>query len=338
MIHKINLCIVGLGRAGRFHLASINRLDSCRLKYVVDPAISSSEEVVMDHDFILLRDIEEALTDPEIHGIIIATPTQYHFDYICRALEAGKHVFTEKPLGKSSEDIKTCFDLAEEKGRALYLGFQRRYDHNFIELKKNIGKIGQVRTVKMSSRDNPKPSLEYLKISGNIFHDMLIHDFDMLQFLLGDRIPTSVCAFGHAYDPDIGALSDFDTVLVTLKYGDGLICSIDTSRNAVYGYDQRIELFAENGMAIAENQKDNTVQIFTDQGKLESPINHSFPQRYKDAYTKEIADFANGIRSGQMHNVSKKQCLVGHLIADAAYESAVSGQVVDFRDWNNGVL
>jgi myo-inositol 2-dehydrogenase/D-chiro-inositol 1-dehydrogenase len=183
----------------------------------------------------------------------------------------------------------------------------------------------------MSSRDNPQPSLEYLKISGNIFHDMLIHDFDMLQFLLGHKVPTSVFAIGHAYDPAIAALEDFDTVLVTLKYADGLICSIDTSRTAVYGYDQRIELFAENGMAIAENERNNTVEIHTEKGVFRNPINFSFPQRYKDAYAKEIADFVDGIQNGKLVNVPKDQCLLGHLIADAAYESCVSNKVVNIK-------
>jgi myo-inositol 2-dehydrogenase/D-chiro-inositol 1-dehydrogenase len=299
---------------------------------VVDPALSFDHELVADQNFKWLNDIDLALSESAINGIIISTPTQYHFDYICRSLEAGKHVFTEKPLGKSSDDIKKCFDLAEKKKLALYLGFQRRYDHNFIELKKNIEKIGPIRTIKMSSRDNPKPSLEYLKISGNIFHDMLIHDFDMLQFLLGEKIPNAVFALGHAYDSNIKEMGDFDTVLVTLQYDDGLICSIDTSRTAPYGYDQRIELFAEKGMAIAENQKNTTVQVFTEIGQLQSPINFSFPQRYKDAYTKEIADFACGIHSGQLFNVSKRECMLGHLIADAAFESAVSNKVVAFQE------
>ncbi len=332
MIKKINLCIVGLGRAGRFHLDSINQLDSCTLKYVVDPSLSSNDNIVSENDFILLKEIEQALVDQEVDGIIISTPTQFHFNCICQSLKAGKHVFTEKPLGKSAKEIKICFDLAQKKGLALFLGFQRRYDTNFIELRNTIEKIAKVRTVKMSSRDNPKPSLSYLKISGNIFHDMLIHDFDMLLFLMGYKIPISVFAYGHAYDPEIKKIPDFDTVLVTLKYADGLICSIDTSRTAVYGYDQRIELFGEKGMAIAENQKNNTVQVHTIEGGYQHPINYSFPQRYKEAYREEISDFVKGIQAGRHYNIPKKQCLLGHLIADAAHESATTNSVIDFQE------
>ena len=332
MLKKVNLCIVGLGRAGRFHLDSLKQLDSCTLKYVVDPSISQNDKIVTKNEFILIEDIEEVLNDPEIDGVIVTAPTEFHFEYICQSLEAGKHVFTEKPLGKSAKEIKICFDLANKKGLALYLGFQRRYDTNFIELKNSIEKIAPVRTVKMSSRDNPKPSLSYLKISGNIFHDMLIHDFDMLQFLLGYKIPISVFAYGHAYDPDIKKIPDFDTVLVTLKYADGLMCSIDTSRIAAYGYDQRIELFGEEGMAIAENQKDNTVEVHTHAGSHQNPINYSFPQRYKGAYLEEISDFVNGLQTGKNHNITEKQCLLGHLIADAAHESAITNSVIDFHE------
>tara|TARA_R110002096_G_scaffold317854_2_gene512214 strand:- start:9931 stop:10953 length:1023 start_codon:yes stop_codon:yes gene_type:complete len=332
MSKKLNIAIIGLGRAGRFHLSSLNQLDSCNLKYVVDPNLSTSSEVVTQNKFILLKDIEPVLEDPEIDAVIISTPTQSHFKYICNSLEAGKHVFTEKPLGKASENIITCFELAQKNNLALFLGFQRRYDKNFIELKNNISGIGQVRTIKMSSRDNPKPSLDYLKVSGNIFHDMLIHDFDMLQFLLGYKIPSSVFTLGHTYDPEIKKLDDFDTVLVTLKYPDGLICSIDTSRTAVYGYDQRVELFAENGMAIAENERNNTVEIHTKKGVFRNPINFSFPQRYKEAYKKEISDFVTGILNGELVNVPKNECLLGHLIADAAYDSCVSNSVINFEE------
>ncbi|MCW5517641.1 Gfo/Idh/MocA family oxidoreductase [Muriicola sp. Z0-33] len=338
MSEKINLCIVGLGRAGRFHLQAIKKLDSCSLKYVVDPGIAENDELVSSNNFTLLSEITPALSDTQLNGVIVSAPTQFHYEIICRALQAGKHVFTEKPLGKTATEIKTCFDLAKEKGLSLYLGFQRRYDTNFIALKKSLETIGQVRTIKMSSRDNPKPSLDYLKISGNIFHDMLIHDFDMLQFLLGDKVPVAVSAFGHAYDPEIKKIPDFDTVLVTLKFDDGLICAIDTSRIAEYGYDQRIELFAEKGMAIAENQKNNTVEVHTKKGSFLTPINYSFPTRYKDAYSAEIADFVAAIPKENSVNVSKRQCLIGHLIAQAAYNSAITNSVIDFKKEYAGII
>jgi len=332
MKKKLNFAIIGLGRAGKFHLTSLGQLNSCNLKYIVDPNISKLDKITKDFNCKLLKSIDPVLKDTSVDAVIISTPTQFHFKYICKALNAGKHVFTEKPLGKSAQDISKCFDLAKKNNLALYLGFQRRYDKNFIELKNNIKKIGQVRTVKISSRDNPKPSIDYLKISGNIFHDMLIHDFDMLQFLFGFKIPSSVFAFGHSYDPEIKKLKDFDTVLVTIKYPDGLMCSIDTSRTAVYGYDQRIELFAEKGMAIAENERNDKVEIHTIKGTLLNPIKFSFPQRYKEAYALEILDFVSGIKKRKSNNIPKNQCLLSHLIADAAYDSSISNSVINFKE------
>ncbi|MEO0339634.1 MAG: Gfo/Idh/MocA family oxidoreductase [Bacteroidota bacterium] len=193
----MNVCIVGLGRAGRFHLHSIQQIDGVELKYVVDPGLEQGD---ISGDYKLLTDIEAALQDEDLDAVIVSCPTGFHYDYITRSLQAGKHVFAEKPLGKTVNEIRTCYRLAAGQRRALYLGFQRRYDQNFQTLKAQIPALGQIRTIKTSSRDNPKPSLDYLRISGNIFHDMLIHDFDMLLFLLGTYTPKSVFAHGHAYD------------------------------------------------------------------------------------------------------------------------------------------
>ncbi|MDA0194075.1 MAG: Gfo/Idh/MocA family oxidoreductase [Bacteroidetes bacterium] len=327
---KLEVCIVGLGRAGRFHLNSVKQLDKFRLKYVVEPNLSMAKEVLGDIDSTVTDDIDKALSDPSLDAVIVSSPTQFHYEHVRKSLEAGKNVFSEKPLGKTLEEIQTCFDLAHSKGLALHLGFQRRCDKNFNDLKESIKHIGQIRTIKTSSRDNPQPSFEYLKTSGNIFHDMLIHDFDMLIYLLGYKIPESVFAFGHAYDNDIASIPDFDTVLVTIKYPDGLICSIDTSRISVYGYDQRIELFGDLGMAIAENQRDSTVNLYTSAGTIQRPINYSFPQRYRESYYKEIEGFANEIDNKILYNVSRKECILGHVIANAAHESATTNTVVDF--------
>ncbi len=323
----MNVCIVGLGRAGRFHLHSIQQIAGVQLKYVVDPGLEQTE---VSDEYKLLSDIEVALQDDDLDAVIVSCPTGFHYEYIRRSLKAGKHVFAEKPLGKTVDEIKTCFQLAADQNLALYLGFQRRYDQNFQALKAELPALGQIRTIKTSSRDNPKPSLDYLRISGNIFHDMLIHDFDMLQFLLGTKMPRSVFAYGHAYDPEIAAMQDFDTVLVTLQYDDGLMVSIDTSRIAAYGYDQRLELFGENGMAIAENVRNTSVQIHNAQGLHQSPINYSFPTRYQAAYKLEMEAFFDGIRHRILNNVSLKECLLGHLIADAGYLSATENRVIDF--------
>ena len=324
----INVGIIGLGRAGRFHLRSIKAIDHFSLKYIVDPGLTANDPIFNGLDVELLSGTEKVLNDAFIDAVIISSPTQFHFQAIFDALNAGKHVFTEKPLGKTTEEIKRCYEAARNNNRALHLGFQRRHDQNFIELKRSISEIGSPRIIKTSSRDNPQPSIEYLKTSGNIFHDMLIHDFDMLLYLLGLKIPQSIYATGHAYDSNIEILNDFDTVMVHLQYEDGLIVTIDTSRTAPYGYDQRIEIFSEDGMAIAENQRNHTVEIHNESGRHHPPINYSFPQRYYNAYKNEMIAFANGILNDDLFTVTYEDCLMAHLMADMAYESAVSGEVI----------
>jgi len=324
----INTCLVGLGRAGHFHLQSIRNSDRLQLKYIVDPNITSEE---IPEGVSLLSDIDVALKDDNVQAVIVASPTQSHFDYIRRSLEAGKHVFTEKPLGKSIDQVRTCFDLADSAGLALHLGFQRRYDANFMALKGKIKDLGAVRLLKASSRDNPKPSIDYLRISGNIFHDMLIHDFDMLVFLLGPRIPESIYATGFSYDPDIAQIPDFDTVIVTLKYADGLMVSIDTSRTSPYGYDQRLEVFGTEAMAMVENQPDHGMKVYNVNGMQGASINYSFPQRYREAYSIELEQFAKDILENKLYNITREECLLAHLIADAAHQSAVEERVVDFK-------
>jgi len=223
-------------------------LQKVSLKYIVDPDISEKKVPQgLDPGIRLVQELMPALEDPGLDAVIAASPTACHFDQIGRALQAGKHVFSEKPLGHSLKEITNSYQLAREKQKALYLGFQRRYDRNFSVLKSKIEQIAPLRLYRASSRDNPKPALEYLKISGNIFHDMLIHDFDMLVYLLGPKVPNLITSMAYAHDEEIAGIPDFDHVMVTLMYADGLICSIDTSRDASYGYDQRIGSFRRAG-------------------------------------------------------------------------------------------
>lgn len=210
-------------------------------------------------------------------------------------------MFTEKPISHKAHELKEICDLAVAKGRAFIVGYQRRIDRNFRELKRQVaaGTIGPLRMIKSCSRDNPLPPLPYLRVSGGIFYDMLCHDFDMIHFLC-DELPDEVYSVGHCYNDDIRAMDDIDMVVVTMKYKSGLIATVDCSRVAAYGYDQRVEAFGEKGMATAENEKQSTVVVATDQGFQHPATEFSFPQRYKHTYATEIAEFvamvkANGV-------------------------------------------
>lgn len=333
MKNTIRICVVGLGRAGNFHLTSIERINGLELHSVVDTDAALAQREGEVHGCKWSTELTEFLKDDALDAVIVASPTDAHFDYICQALAAGKHVFTEKPVGHTVVEINTCFELAQKHDLALHLGFQRRFDKNFMALKRRLPELGQARIVKASSRDNPKPSYEYLSISGNIFHDMLIHDFDMLMFLFGAKQPETVFAVGHTYDQTIASFNDYDTVLVTIKYPDGLVCSIDTSRTSAYGYDQRIEVFGKNGMATVENERNNSVNVYTEKGGSHEPYNYSFPQRYKEAYFEEMVQFSDGIRNGKFTNVAHVECVLSHQLADAALESIRTGEVVRFSDF-----
>lgn len=332
MKNTISICVVGLGRAGNFHLSSIERINGLQLHSVVDTDAALAQREGETRSCKWSTELKEFLKDDTLDAVIVASPTDAHFKYICDALNAGKHVFTEKPVGHSVSEINTCFDLASQHHLALHLGFQRRFDKNFIALKRRLSELGDARIVKASSRDNPRPSYEYLKISGNIFHDMLIHDFDMLMFLFGAMQPETVFAVGHSYDETIARFNDYDTVMVTIKYANGMVCNIDTSRTASYGYDQRIEVFGKNGMATVENERNNSVNIYTETGGNHEPYNYSFPQRYKDAYLEEMVQFADGIKNGNLTNVSHQECVLSHQLADAALESIKIGAAVSFKE------
>lgn len=338
MSKQVNTCVVGLGRAGMIHIHSIQALANMRLSYVVDTDATRAEAVAAETGSKALTELAPALNDPELDAVIIASPTDAHFDYICQALAAGKHVFTEKPLGHSLQQVNECFNLATEKQLALHLGFQRRFDANFVELKQQLPQLGDARIVKTSSRDNPRPSIAYLSISGNIFHDMLIHDFDMLCFLFPGQVPDTIYSMGYTYDKEIAAINDYDTVMVTLQYPNGLICSIDTSRISAPGYDQRIEVFGANGMAVAENLTEHSVKVYNSEGVHQAKFKHSFPERYQGVYQKELEYFADGVLNGNLRNVTQQEAVLSHLIADAALESAKTGRVIQFKQQFGGEL
>jgi len=330
---KVNLCIIGLGRAGQIHLQSLRTIDHFRLKSCVEPDPEKREEVAKNFNCTPLEKIDEALDDNGLDAVLIASPTQLHHDHIIRALEAGKHVFTEKPIGLSEAEIKRCFALANVNALTLFVGFQRRHDKNFNIIKERLSQLGQARSIKISSRDNPPPTLGFLKTSGNIFHDMLLHEFDMLLYLFGPIAPETVYATGHAYDDAVAEIPDFDSVSVTLKFPGGLICTMDGSRMAAYGYDQRFEIFGSEGMAISDNYQEHSVRFYDRQAQHAAPPLYSFPNRYRAAYRAVLEDFGLGVLNGRPNNVSEEECILSHQIADAAMASAMQGEVILFDEW-----
>ena len=283
----VKVAVIGLGRAGRFHLQSITDLpQAVKLTWVIDVDKEKAQRIAAERGCNWSDHLDEALKGPDaVDAVVIASATDTHFPYIMQALRADKAVLAEKPISHELHEVEEAVELAKTKNLAFVCGYQRRADRHFRELKRQLdaGAIGNLKLLKTCSRDNPIPPMEYLRTSGGIFHDMLIHDFDMLDFLSGGQVPESVTATGHSYHPEIEAMGDVDICAVMFKYASGLIAMVDTCRNASYGYDQRIEAFGERGMLTAKNELTSTVELAKADGHRMPSAMYSFPQRYVQA-------------------------------------------------------
>eukprot|EP00927_Polykrikos_kofoidii_P051448 TRINITY_DN45248_c0_g1_i1.p1 TRINITY_DN45248_c0_g1~~TRINITY_DN45248_c0_g1_i1.p1 ORF type:complete len:425 (-),score=54.48 TRINITY_DN45248_c0_g1_i1:151-1284(-) len=298
--NQVGFAIVGLGRAGSFHRAALHQLpDLARLLWVVDVDEAKVKCVAEAECCRGTTDIQDVVKDPEVQAVVVASTTNTHYQFCLAALEAGKAVFTEKPVSHDPAQLKHILDLAVAKKLPFIVGYQRRVDKNFRELQRQVVQelaVGKLRHIKCTSRDNPLPPLEYLRVSGGIFHDMLCHDFDMINFL-SNEWPEVIHAFGHCHDERIQEMDDIDMVSVHMKFASGLLASVDCSRIAEYGYDQRVEVLGETGMATAHNEQTNTVVIATSRGFMHPTTQHSFPQRYEHTYATEVAEFVALVRA-----------------------------------------
>jgi myo-inositol 2-dehydrogenase/D-chiro-inositol 1-dehydrogenase len=258
--------------------------------------------------------LDKPLEDPSVNVVIIASTTDTHFPFIMQSLKAKKAVFAEKPISHEVNEVQEAVDLAMKQNVAFVCGYQRRCDPNFRALKRQLdaGAIGELKIIKSCSRDNPLPPLEYLRTSGGIFQDMLIHDFDMQDWLTGGQAPEAITSVGHCYHPAIKEMDDLDTVAVLAKYASGVVTMTDTCRDAAYGYDQRVEAFGQKGMLTAKNEVTNSVELATASGHLMPPALWSFPERYKQAYMEELAEFVALVRAGtdsEAHKIEQKEMM-----------------------------
>lgn len=324
----LNIGIIGCGRIGAVHGHSIKALSNAQTIAVSDPFAESAQKLAhaLGAD---IRSSEEIIASSDIDAVIIATPTTTHYDLIHAAARAGKAIFCEKPIDMSADRIRECMKVVADNGVGFMTGFNRRFDTNFANIQARIaaGEIGNVEMVTILSRDPAPPPLEYVKTSGGIFRDMMIHDFDMARFLLGEE-PVSIYAAGSALvDPAIGEAGDVDTAAVTLKTASGKICQISNSRRATYGYDQRLEVHGSKGMLRAANQLENSVEVATENGFSSAPAQHFFLERYHGAYIAELKHFADCLAAGEKPTPTAEDGLRAQLIADAATKSHETGDV-----------
>ncbi|RWX81215.1 inositol 2-dehydrogenase [Neorhizobium lilium] len=321
--------LLGAGRIGRVHAINIASHARSQLVAVSDVNEDAARSLAGAYGA-QATSSDAILADASIDAVLIATSTDTHSDLIEKATAAGKAVLCEKPVDLSLERAQACLDAVSKTGVPVMIGFNRRFDPNFSAIKASVvaGEVGKPELLSITSFDPAPPPVAYVKVSGGLFRDMMIHDFDMANFLMGDA-PTSVHAAGTSIvDPEIGKAGDVDTAVVTLIYADGRIAVIKNSRRAVYGYDQRVELLGSEGLLSAGNVLENTVSKATKQGVTSAKPEFFFLERYMRAYAAEWDAFVSAILDGAAIPVTLQDGVAALALAEAATQSAKSGQSV----------
>jgi myo-inositol 2-dehydrogenase/D-chiro-inositol 1-dehydrogenase len=337
MAERLKLGIIGAGRIGKIHIDNIARfIPQAKFEGLADIMLSPDQEAWARGlgARIVSKDPGDLLKDPEIKAVVVCSSTDTHADLTIAAARAGKHVFCEKPIDLTAGKVRAALDAVKKAGVKLQIGFNRRFDHNFARIKEyaGAGELGEVQVVKITSRDPAPPSIDYVKVSGGIFMDMMIHDFDMARFQAGSEI-VEVCALGAVLvDPKIGEAGDVDTAIVTLRFASGAIGVIDNSRKAAYGYDQRVEVFGSKGSAQAENDKPNTVRLFTEKNESSEKPLYFFLERYKQAFVDEMAAFADSVLNDKPVAVSGEDGLANMRAALAALQSLKERRPVSIEE------
>jgi myo-inositol 2-dehydrogenase/D-chiro-inositol 1-dehydrogenase len=320
-MHKIAL--IGAGRIGQIHAANAAAHPGLTLSHVVDP-VADAALAVARKTGADVASLGAVLADPDVAGVIIASATDTHLDCCLAAHAAGKAIFCEKPIDMDLARARAA--AGELAGARLFLGFNRRFDPNFQALKARLaqGAVGALETLQITSNDPAPPPIAYVKVSGGLFKDMAIHDFDMARWLLGEE-PVEVFAWGGCLvDPAIGEAGDIDTARTMLKTASGKLCVIANSRRSGFGYDQRIEAYGSTGMARADNVLESTVQVWAEGGARADRFQNFFLDRYRDAYRQEMAHFAD-ILGGATPSVGYADGLAALALAEAAAQSLQSG-------------
>lgn len=296
----IKVGIIGAGRIGKVHVQSIcTQVPDAKVKMLADPFLTD-ETAAWAKDMgvsQVTKDYKEILADPEIDAVLICSSTDTHSPISVEAIKAGKHVFCEKPIDHDIDKIQEVIDALKDSKVKYQVGFNRRFDHNFEAVRDAVaaGKVGDIHVIKVTSRDPEPPSAEYVKVSGGMFLDMTIHDFDMVRFLAGCNATEVYTEAAVLVDPAIGEAGDVDTAVITLKMENGAIAVIDNSRKAVYGYDQRAEVFGSKGMVATGNDTASAAVISNESGVTGEVPLHFFLERYMAAYAKEVKCFIDAI-------------------------------------------
>jgi len=332
----LRIAVLGCGRIGRMHAANIAAHPRAALAAVYDIHTPSADEVAASHGVSAAESPDAIFASTDVDAVLIATATPTHADYIEAAVAAGKPVLCEKPIDLSLARVNACREKVEDKGVPIQIGFNRRFDPGHRAARDAVlaGEIGELHQVIITSRDPGMPPRSYYEEAGGLFRDMVIHDFDLARFMLGEE-PVEVFAIGgRLIDPALmDELDDYDTTMVIMRTASGKQCHINTSRTSTFGYDQRVELLGATGMVQSLNRKPNEVRKFGAR-EVESaePYLEFFIERYREAFDAEIAAFVDSVENKTPIQASFEDGRRALMLAEAAMKSAVEGRFVKIEE------
>ena len=328
----IGICQFGAGRIGQIHAANVAAHAEAELRYIVDVSEEAANAIAGRYGA-KIADARQALADEAVDAVIVATSTDTHADIIKAAARAGKAIFCEKPIDLELARVDDCLVEVEAAGVMMQIGFNRRFDPSFAALHAELraGRIGAVELVAITSRDPAPPPIEYVKVSGGLFRDMMIHDLDMAMWLVGEDPVEVFAAASCMVDDAIGAAGDVDTAVVVLSFASGALCQISNSRRAVYGYDQRIEVFGAKGMLRAGNLTPTSVELSTADGIVADKPLYFFLERYAESYKAELDHFIACVKDEAAPLTGPADGRMALVLAEAARTSLANGGPVPVR-------
>jgi myo-inositol 2-dehydrogenase/D-chiro-inositol 1-dehydrogenase len=327
----LRIAVLGAGRIANIHAANVAANPDVQLSVIADPWREGVDTLAAKLGCAAAYDCAEAIARDDVDAVVIGTHTDTHIDYMLRAVKLGKPVLCEKPIDLDfAKAAQAVADVERLNGKVM-LGFNRRFDPDTLQMRKAIaeGSIGDVRQVVITSRDPGLASLDNLKHSGGIFRDMTIHDFDTARTLLGEE-PVEVFAIAsRLVEPALAQLDDWDSVMVLLRTASGKQCHINCCREAVYGYDQRLEVFGSKGMLLNDNHRPSTVRSYSaSQTEVREPLLNFFLERYADSYRNELNQFLDAVRGGEPLPTNARDGLKALHLANCALESIKTGRSV----------
>ena len=330
MEKKIRLGVLGLGRIGIMHVENILAMPEFEIVMGSDPFLTEEREQALKQMGLAActRDPEDIFSNPDIDAVVICSTTDTHSDFIIHAAKAGKHIFCEKPIDHDVPRILEAVRAVKQAGVVLQVGFMHRFDthHGALAEMMHSGKIGDVEVVKITSRDPAPPSMEYIRNSGGIFVDFMIHDFDMARFLTQSEAVGVFATGTTVCDPEIAEQGDFGSGHAIVKFANGVIAVLESTRRATFGHDQRIEALGSKGLLTDDNVFQNNVHFYDADGYHTAKAPWHFQEHYKDAYKVELQAFAKSVNEGVPSPVDGWDGLQAVLIAEAAAKSAKSGK------------